>query len=195
MEIGHSAQPHQVTDSPIHPLFISETIRRSVRTILQVIQHDWETIGPVKPTSPIPGFSRQNGSLIGPPSSPISHKAGDEEDSEPILTDVHRRLLMRLSPLASMEGNLTNKLFPHPPDPKEVSVRGGTNWKSYIVRLAKERDQKPSRPRSSHCSIPQEEGTHILVTFKEDIIALWNDPIVRRALKRRGCNIRDMSGL
>ena len=102
---------------------------------------------------------------------------------------------MRLSPLVSMEGNLANKLFPHPPDPKEMSVRGGTNWKSYITRLAKERDQKPSRPRSSQGPVPQEESTHILITFKEDIVALWNDPAVHKVLKRRGCNIRDMSGL
>ena len=172
----------------------SHIIHRSVRTILQVIHDDWESIGPLKPTSPIPGFSRQNGSPIGPP-SPSSQRAGDMEDREPVLTDAHRRLLMRLSPLESMEGNLANKLFPHPPDPKEMSVRGGTNWKSYLTRLAKEGNKKTSRPRSSQGSIPQEEGTHILVTFKEDIIALWNDPVVHRVLKRWGCNIRDMSGL
>ena len=102
---------------------------------------------------------------------------------------------MRLSPIVSMEGNLSKKLFPHPPDPKEVSVRGGSNWKSYIARLAKDRDQKPSRPRSSQGLVPQEEGTHILVTFKEDITALWNDPVVHRVLNRQGCNIRDMPGL
>jgi len=75
-----------------------------------------------------------------------------------------------------------------------MSVRGGTNWKSYIARLAKEASQKPPRHRSSQSSVPQEEGTHILITFKEDIIALWDDPVVHRVLKRRGCNVRDMSG-
>lgn len=196
MEVCHPAQPHQVI--PLRTLllsFRSHAIHRSVRTILQVIQDDWENIGPAKPTSPIPGFSRQNGSLIGPPSTQSSRGAGDKEDREPLLTDAHRRLLMRLSPLVSMEENLAKKLFPHPPDPKEVSVRGGTNWKSYIAKLARERDQKPPRPRSSQGPVPQEEGTHILVTFKEDITALWNDPVVHRVLKRRECNIRDMSGL
>lgn len=195
LEIGHSAQSHQVffhASSPSQPC--PHTVHRSVRTILQVIQTDWETIGPVKPTSPIPGFSRRTGSLIGPPTQ-TSQKMGDKEDREPILTDVHRRLLMRLSPLVSMEENLTKKLFPHPPDPKEVSVRGGTNWKSSITRLAREKDQKTPRPRSSQGTVPREEGTHILVTFKEDIIALWNDPVVHRVLKRRGYNVRDMSGL
>jgi len=167
---------------------------RSVRTMLQVIQDDWETIGPVKPTSPTPGFSRQNGSFLGSPPTSSNQKPGDEEDSEPILTDVHRRLRMRLSPLISMEENLTKKLFPYPPDPKEISVRGGTNWKSYLARVAKEKQQKPARPRSSQGTVPQEEGTHILVTFKEDIIALWSDPAVHRVLKRRRCNIRDMPG-
>lgn len=197
LESGHPAQSHQVINPHTRlalPLF-SHTIRcRSVRTILQVIQDDWDSIGPVKPTSPIPGFSRQNGSLIGP-STPSPQGAGDKEDREPVLTDAHRRLLMRLSPIVSMEGNLANKLFPHPPDPKEMSVRGGTNWKSYIAKLAKEANQKAPRPRSSQGSVPQEESTHVLVTFKEDIIALWNDPVVHRVLKRRGCNIRDMSGL
>jgi len=162
--------------------------------MLQVIQDDWETIGPVKPTSPTPGFSRQNGSILGSPTS-SNQRPGDEEDTEPILTDVHRHLRMRLSPLISMEENLTKKLFPHPPDPNEISVRGGTNWKSYLARVAKEKQQRPARPRSSQGTIPQEEGTHILVTFKEDIIALWNDPAVHRVLKRRKCNIRDMPGL
>ena len=166
-----------------------------MRKILQVVQDDWDTIGPIKPTSPTPGFSRQNGSLVGSPPSSRNQKAGDDEDREPILTDAHRRLRMRLSPLISMEENLTKKLFPHPPDPKEISVRGGTNWKSYLTRLARDKDRKPLRPGSSQGPVLQEEGTYILVTFKEDIIALWNDPVIHRVLKRRKCNIRDMPGL
>ena len=193
LEIGHPAQSHQVNSCPA-PLSHSHPTSRSVRTMLQVIQDDWENIGPVKPTSPTPGFSRQNGSILGSPTF-SNQRPGDEEDSEPILTDVHRHLRMRLSPLISMEENLTKKLFPHPPDPKEISVRGGTNWKSYLARVAKEKQQRPARPRSSQGTIPQEEGTHILVTFKEDIIALWSDPAVHRVLKRRKCNIRDMPGL
>ena len=177
------------------PCSRSHPISRSVRIILQAIQDDWETIGPVKPTSPTPGFSRQNGSLVGPSPSSSNQKPGDKEDREPILTDAHRRLRMRLSPLTSMEENLTKKLFPHLPDPKEISVRGGTNWKSYLARITKEKQQKNSRPRSSQGAVPQEEGTHILVTFKEDIITLWSDPVVHRVLKRRGCNLRDMPGL
>ena len=178
-----------------YPLSYSHTIPRSVRTILQVIQDDWETIGPVKPTSPTPGFSRQNGSITGPSPGSNNQRTGDKGDVEPILTDAHRRLRMRLSPLISMEENLNKKLFPYPPDPKEISVRGGTNWKSYLARVVKEKEQKPGRPRSSQGTVPQEEGTHILITFKEDIIALWSDPVVHRVLKRRSCNIRDMPGL
>lgn len=168
-----------------------------MRTILQVIQDDWDTVGPVRPSSssPISGFSRQNGSIVGPSSSSSGQRPGDEEDSEPVLTDAHRRLRMRLSPLTSMEEHLTKKLFPHPPDPKEISVRGGTNWKSYLTRITKEKDRKQARPGSSQGVVLQEEGTHILVTFKEDIIALWDDPVVQRVLKRRKCNIRDMPGL
>lgn len=194
LEISDPAQSHQVI--LLRTLFsiCSYTTHRSVRTILQVIQEDWESVGPVKPTSSIPGFSRQDGFLIGPP-APTSQRQGDKEDREPILTDVHRRLRMRLSPLVSMEENLAKKLFPHPPDPKEMSVRGGTNWKSYITRLTKEANQKPLRPRSSQGFVPQEEGAHILITFKEDIVTLWNDPVVHRVLERRGCNIRNMPGL
>lgn len=165
----------------------SHTISRSVCTILQAIKEDWEAIGPVKATSPTPGPSRQTGSTSGPSSSP--------EDIEPVQTDAHRRLRMRLSPLISMEENLNRKLFPQQPDPREISVRGGTNWKSYLARVAKEKEQKPPRPRSSQSTVPQEEGTHILVTFKEDIIALWSDPVVHRVLERRRCNVRDMPGL
>ncbi|KAF9650986.1 G-protein alpha subunit [Thelephora ganbajun] len=175
-------------------LIIQLNLIKSVRTILQAIQDDWEAIGPVKPTSPIPGFSRQNGSTTGPLLAPNNQETGDKEDREPILTDAHRRLRMRLSPLISMEENLNKKLFPHPPDPREISVRGGTNWKSYLTRLPREKEQKPLRPGSSQGSLPQEEGTRILVTFKEDIIALWSDPVVHRVLKRRRCNIRDMPG-
>jgi len=199
LEIGHSAQSHQVgfrtpSRSPAPPPH-SHTISRSVRTILQAIQDDWDAIGPVKSTPPTPGFSRQNGSIVGPSSSPSNQRTGDSEDREPILTDAHRRLRMRLSPLISMEENLNRKLFPHQPDPREISVRGGTNWKSYLARVAKEKEQKAPRPRSSQGTVPQEEGTYILVTFKEDIITLWSDPVVHRVLKRRRCNIRDMPGL
>jgi len=175
--------------SPPHP----NGLPRSVRTILQVVQDDWETIGPIKQTPPTHGFSRQNGSIVGP--SPTNRRTGDNEDREPILTDVHRRLRLRLSPLISIEENLNKKLFPHPPDPREISVRGGTNWKSYLARIAKDKDRKPLRPGSSQGPVLQEEGTYILVTFKEDIIALWNDPVIYRVLKRRKCNIRDMPGL
>ena len=195
LENRHPAQSHQVTPARSRSLHHSHTLPRSVRTILQVVQDDWDTIGPAKPTSPPPGFSRQNGSIGRSPGS--SNQGTDGRgDRDPILTDVHRRLRMRLSPLISMEENLNRRLFPHPPDPKEISVRGGTNWKSYLARVVvKDREQKPSRPRSSQGTVHQEEGTHILVTFKEDIIALWSDPAVHRVLKRRGCNIRDMPGL
>ena len=168
-----------------------------MRTILQAIQDDWDAIGPVRPSSssPIQGFSRQNGSIVGPSPGSSSQSPGNEEDSEPVLTDTHRRLRMRLSPLTSMEEHLTKRLFPHPPDPKEISVRGGTNWKSYLTRITKEKDRKQMRPGSSQGLVLQEEGTHILVTFKEDIIALWDDPVVHRVLRRRKCNVRDMPGL
>ena len=197
LEIGYSTQSHQVILSAHTPRsFVrSHAIPRSVCTILRVVQDDWDSIGPVKHTSP-PGFSRQDGSIVGPSSpSPSDSRTSEKEDREPILTDGHRRLRMRLSPLISMEANLNRKLFPHPPDPKEISVRGGTNWKSYLIRIAKEKEQKPPRPGSSQGIVPQEEGTHILVTFKEDIVELWNDPVVHRVLNRRKCNIRDMPGL
>lgn len=112
-----------------------------------------------------------------------------------------RYLKMRLVPLRSVEQMLTRRFTPwdiptgdastkpryQQDRASEVSVRGLSGWKS----LLKNRRQ----PNSSAVSDDLEDSQRVIEACKDDMTALWEDPVVREGLKKRNIQLQDQSGL
>jgi guanine nucleotide-binding protein alpha-1 subunit len=119
------------------------------------------------------------------------------------LTDYHRRLRMRLSPLLPVETALNRKLSPENYNPKssrEISVRAGSNWKSMLSSMtspkkAESSEQNNSAGRHNHTERSADDPTNILAACREDIVALWTDPIIRGVLKKQDIRLEDSAGL
>jgi guanine nucleotide-binding protein alpha-1 subunit len=152
------------------------------------------------------------------------------------LTDAHRRLCKRLSPLLSIEATLTRKLLsipefaPVPPslhafsaDPsgssdrqqqqqkklaidtamaqRALTVRAGSGWKR-ILQLATRAPEcsgsgngagtSPRRPPTGDRN--RDDPTGALAACRQDIISLWQDPVLREVLKERGVRPENASG-
>src|SRR5882762_5172303 len=127
-----------------------------------------------------------------------------------ILTDDHRRIRMRLSPLLTMEAALARKLLPENFDPerssREICVRANSGWKTTLER-ATSPDARPgaisaksstrrvsSRPGTSD-NRSRDDPTAVLAACKDDIISLWEDPVVRDVLKKHHVRLEDSPGL
>lgn len=152
-------------------MIVQLNLIRSVRQILLVLQEEWEESSKKQHSASRPGVR-------------------DSASTSTLLTDDHRRMRMRLSPLISVEEVLTRKLFPTSPNPQdsEISVRGGSGWIGYLSKV-----MSTSRPRSTGVN-ESNDATTILSACREDIVALWRDDIVRQLLEKHEKRIREMSG-
>lgn len=124
-------------------------------------------------------------------------KARSDESTK--FTDRHQLLLIRLAPLSIVETDLKRKLgcfsdtnssdswlqFATPFDsPEEDTVRPRRNeyyvksWKHFL-------EQEAETPRL----------TNPIAEYRDDMKALWNDPVVRSALKHHRFQIGDTAGL
>jgi guanine nucleotide-binding protein alpha-1 subunit len=108
-----------------------------------------------------------------------------------LLTDDHRRIRMRLSPLLSLEDVLTKKLFFSAPDKNEISVRGGSGWKSYISKVLSSAKSRPATSSGKEA----DETTTILSACRDDIVLLWQDNVVHQILNNRNARIHEKPGL
>lgn len=120
------------------------------------------------------------------------------------LTDNHRRIRMRLSALLPIEEELTKKLMPDTSAAnKDVCVRAGSGWKGILTALNSNTStimpDLPARPLVSAMkganSRPstadaryKDNPSAVLAACKDDIVTLWEDPIVRGVLKKH--NVR-----
>ena len=119
------------------------------------------------------------------------------------LTDTQRTLRLRLLPLLSVETSLLRRLDPddefeatrlgtdwQPPVNKELYVRSQSNWKDKLMRLR--------GPRRSGDDLgidfddPDDPG-HVVHACREDMMALWRDPIVRQIV--HDLRLEEMPGL
>lgn len=105
---------------------------------------------------------------------------------------------MRLSPLLPIEEQLTKKLLPEANDKvHDVCVRAGSGWKGALAAISASTSQErthPSRPGTSD-GRHKDDPTTVLAACKDDIVALWEDPIVRGILKKHNVRLQDMPGL
>lgn len=114
-------------------------------------------------------------------------------------TERHQLLLIRLGPLSLIETDLKRKLgcfsdsaasnsmlqFATPFDtPDEDTIRPRLN--EFYVRSWKDFLEQEAQVTESTTSIAE---------YKEDMKALWNDPVVRLALKNHDLQIGDTAGL
>lgn len=175
MENDHSTQPDQVVSLGFN-YRSSLTLPRSVRQILHCMQDEWEACSPKRSGS----YSRSGGRR-------------DSESTSSGLTDNHRRIKMRLSPLISVEEILTRKLSPSATslNGTEISVRAGSGWVSHLSKMV---SKGAARPRSAGAT-QSDDATAILSNCREDIVLLWQDDVIRQILEDRGLRLQEMPGL
>ena len=126
------------------------------------------------------------------------------------LTDNHRRIRMRLSPLISMEAALARKLLPENFDPertsREICVRANSGWKTTLERatspdarpgsgMAKSGARRANSRPGTNDSRNRDDPTAVLAACKDDIILLWEDPVVKDVLKKHHVRLEDSPGL
>jgi hypothetical protein len=170
MENDHSTQPDQV--GPLGSNYQSSlTLPRSVRKILHCMQEEWEA-----------NSSKRSASY--------SRGRRDSESTSSGLTDSHRRIKMRLSPLISVEEVLTRKLFPTA-NGAEISVRAGSGWVGYLSNMI---SRSAARPRSAGAT-QSDDATTILSNCRDDIVSLWQDDVIRQILEDHGVRLQEMPGL
>ncbi|EGN97541.1 hypothetical protein SERLA73DRAFT_139805 [Serpula lacrymans var. lacrymans S7.3] len=135
-------------------------------------------------------------------SRPPSSRSGPMSPSSTPLTDNHRRIRLRLLPLLSMESNLTRQLLPEHYDPErspEIRVRAGSGWKVTLERAVSvgsppmDHAVNMRRPITSD-GRNKDDPTTVLAACRDDIIALWQDSVVRGVLKKRGVRLESTPG-
>jgi hypothetical protein len=145
---------------------------------------------------------------------PISTTPSEStEDSELPFKDSHRALRLRLTPLRRLEADLRGLLgmpvdetddsaspltpltptqvLPAPAKNKEIAVR---SWKGALTGTG------PRRPARGKLSVQDRDEeadgvTDVLVMCREDIRALWEDPIIQRMLVKESIKLEQQPGL
>lgn len=131
----------------------------------------------------------------------------------PKLGDQHRTLRMRLLPILHLETSLLRKLDPSGEDEatqrtahwsvggREHFVRSSVNWKEKVARLRngtlEVRDsitEDGYEDGFSNFDDP-EDPNHVINACKEDMLALWHDPVVRQVLRIGNVRLEEMPGL
>lgn len=127
----------------------------------------------------------------------------------PKLSDYHRTLRMRLLPLLHLEKSLLKRLDPSGEDfeatqlgtnwftgGKELFVRSTSNWKEKLSRLRKSNTETE---KSGNGPIEDfddpDDPSNVIHACRDDMMALWHDPVVRQVLRIGGVRLEEMPGL
>ncbi|KAG6889694.1 hypothetical protein C0995_015442 [Termitomyces sp. Mi166 len=128
----------------------------------------------------------------------------------------HRLLRLRLTSLARVQQDLERKLgeastevhttpymtaapFEHAPSNRralqEFSINSNNGWKSALVKLRPMRTARPEVGEDQRKAQDVEDDiAEVLDASKDDIKALWEDPVVTEMLTRRKARIEDSPG-
>jgi guanine nucleotide-binding protein alpha-1 subunit len=102
---------------------------------------------------------------------------------------------MGLSPLLSIANSLNQRLDAYTPDlSRDVCVRPGSGWKTMLGLNDSKASKKPSRPDTND-GRTNDEISSILTVCRDDIVALWEDPVVKDVLKDHNVRLEESSGL
>ncbi|KAI0737180.1 G-protein alpha subunit [Daedaleopsis nitida] len=175
---------------------------RNVKRLLEVLQEEWESS---MQTTTASSVAKGKGVAGRTPSSP-----GVRFSTSP-LNDNHRRIRMRLSALIPIEEELTKKLMPDSSAAsRDLCVRAGSGWKGIMTALGANTStvlpdvslKNPplvsalkggSRPNTADARY-KDNPSAVLAACKDDIVALWEDTIVRGVLKKHNVRLQDMPG-
>ena len=120
----------------------------------------------------------------------------------PQLTRQHEYLKMRLSPLARLQELLISRLAADFGDAissranaKLATTKGGEFFVRAKVLLGRRNSSDTTRSRSSKHFEDDGEITNVLDACRDDMVALWQDPIVREILHRRDIHLEEGPGL
>ncbi|TFK99903.1 guanine nucleotide binding protein, alpha subunit [Pterulicium gracile] len=131
-------------------------------------------------------------------------------------SEKHRVLRLRLGPLRTVESDLQRKLGTeatelystdvdtaapfeddHPPirtkKSKEFAVNSSNGWKTALGRFRSLVHQVDS-PEQRTSRDADDDATNIIASLREDIVSLWEDPVVKELLHRRKTRIEDSPG-
>ncbi|OBZ73276.1 Guanine nucleotide-binding protein alpha-4 subunit [Grifola frondosa] len=173
---------------------------RSIKRLLEVLQEEWESSVQSAPSA----SSIAKGKGVAGRAPP----AGVRFSTSP-LTDSHRRMRMRLSALLPIEEQLTKRLLPEANEKlHDVCVRAGSGWKGVLAAI--NANSPPSSGKNGAITPPSamkggsrpgtsdgrhsDDPTTVLAACKDDIVALWEDPVVRAVLKKHNVRLQDMPG-
>ncbi|KAF7315246.1 hypothetical protein MIND_00039000 [Mycena indigotica] len=128
---------------------------------------------------------------------------GPDDPVYPALTSELRALKMRLLPLQQVEAALLGKLTPgskprstessdDQQSSAEVSVHSTAPWKNAFSRLMNNVRSSVDGPETNE---PQDskEARQLLHACSEDMIRLWNDPLVKEVLEVHRLRLQDMA--
>lgn len=120
----------------------------------------------------------------------------------PQLTRQHEYLKMRLSPLARLQELLISRLAADFGDAtsscinsKFATTRGGEFFVRAKALLRRRSSSDMTRSRALKYPEDDDEITNVLDACRDDIVALWRDPIVREILHRRKIHLEEGPGL
>jgi guanine nucleotide-binding protein subunit alpha len=135
----------------------------------------------------------------------------------PKLTADHLKLKMRLSPLLQVEDVLVRKLTPSGASSysdgthlapltnvpyaersrrvrSEVVVNSASSWKGAFTKLMSNARGSFDSDRAIDWNDPEDPGV-VLNACGEDMIQLWNDPVIKTLLEVQRLRLEDMAGL
>ena len=120
----------------------------------------------------------------------------------PQLTRQHEYLKMRLSPLTRLQELLFSRLaaeFGDATSPRTNAKLATTKGGEFFVRakglLGRRNSSEMTKSRSPIDPEDGDEITNVLDACRDDIVALWRDPIVREILRRREIHLEEGPGL
>ncbi|KAF8576685.1 G-alpha-domain-containing protein [Ramaria rubella] len=169
-------------------------IVRSFGLILDVINHVFDEQSQLYQTRP-----------LTPPMSP------SEADADPVsaapprqrsttLTPEHRRLTMRLAPLRQIEHALTRRFrspsapLSPPHSPLSESLSHQELYVSGYVWQRTREHRHSLDPDLQESFEDEDEGlSRVLCACRDDMVALWNDALVRKILKERRVGMEELS--
>ncbi|KAG9311933.1 guanine nucleotide binding protein, alpha subunit [Chiua virens] len=136
----------------------------------------------------------------------IQDALDDEEAEEAFpLTDKHHLLRMRLRPLRGVESDLKRLLGvkaedviqPSPTTSPKLSPRASSefyvrsrNWRNFLQASRIDEAESSRRP-IKHDGVSTQDVTEVISGCKNDIVALWRDPVVRDILRKYKVRLED----
>uniref|UniRef100_A0A0W0FWU8 Guanine nucleotide-binding protein alpha-4 subunit n=1 Tax=Moniliophthora roreri TaxID=221103 RepID=A0A0W0FWU8_MONRR len=186
-------------EKPLWRAIIQLNVTRSIRIILEAMS---QALAQSSNSSPTLTSSR--------PASPnLSGSSTLPSTTLPTLNAEHMKLKIRLSPLLQVEEALWRKLSPSsPPDAMPTHLSSVTNlphhgrqregavysvsgWKGAFSKLLTGRNSMDSQ--NIDFDNPDDPGT-ILHYCAQDMIRLWNDPVIQQLLAALSLRLEDMPG-